>query len=87
MFDVLPLHGRLQPGQQQPVAFSFYGHSHVSRAVVARCHVEEGPTYEVTLRGEAADLTYRLDSTHLDLGRQVPKACALRPRAPKLFFN
>uniref|UniRef100_A0A672ZPB5 Uncharacterized protein n=1 Tax=Sphaeramia orbicularis TaxID=375764 RepID=A0A672ZPB5_9TELE len=66
MFDVLPIYGRLQPGEQQPITFSFYGHSYVSREVVAQCHVEEGPTYEVKLRGEASELTYGLDLTHVD---------------------
>lgn len=40
---MLPMHGHLQPGGQQLVTFSFYGHENISRQVVAQCHVEEGP--------------------------------------------
>lgn len=71
MFDILPIYGHLQPGDQQQVIFSFYGHENVSREVVAQCHVDEGPTYEITLRGEASVISYSLDSAHIDFGLQV----------------
>uniref|UniRef100_UPI003AADF4DB hydrocephalus-inducing protein homolog n=1 Tax=Centroberyx gerrardi TaxID=166262 RepID=UPI003AADF4DB len=71
VFDVLPIYGRMQPGDQQTVTFTFYGHAYVSREVVAQCHVEEGPTYDITLRGEASEITYSLDSTHINLGQQL----------------
>ncbi|KAK5867885.1 hypothetical protein PBY51_012341 [Eleginops maclovinus] len=71
VFDILPINGHLQPGEQQQVIFSFYGHENVSGEVVARCHVEEGPTYEVKLRGEASVISYSLDSTHIDFGLQL----------------
>lgn len=71
MFDVLPIYGQLQPGEQQLVAFHFYGHDYVSREVVAKCQVEEGPTYEIKLRGEASEVSYSLDSTIIDFGPQV----------------
>uniref|UniRef100_A0A3B5AYQ7 Hydin adenylate kinase-like domain-containing protein n=1 Tax=Stegastes partitus TaxID=144197 RepID=A0A3B5AYQ7_9TELE len=47
-------YGQLQPGDQQQVTLFFYGHKNASREVVAQCHVEEGPSYEVKLRGEAS---------------------------------
>lgn len=71
MFDVLPMYGHLQPGAKQQVTFSFYGHENISREVVAQCHVDEGPTYEVRLRGEASTISYNLDSTFLNFGLQV----------------
>ncbi|CAB1432186.1 unnamed protein product [Pleuronectes platessa] len=71
VFDVLPLYGRLQPGDQQLVNLSFYGHTHISREVTALCHVEEGPTYEMKLRGEASVISYSLDFTHVNLGVQL----------------
>ncbi|XP_035521672.1 hydrocephalus-inducing protein homolog [Morone saxatilis] len=71
VFDILPIYGHLQPGDQQQVTFSFYGHENVSREVVAQCLVEEGPTYEIKLRGEASVLSYSLDSTHIDFGLQL----------------
>ncbi|XP_034444093.1 hydrocephalus-inducing protein homolog [Hippoglossus hippoglossus] len=71
VFDVLPVHGRLQPGDQQLVEWSFYGHTHISREVTALCHVEEGPAYEIKLRGEASVISYSLDFTHVNLGVQL----------------
>ncbi|XP_045894223.1 hydrocephalus-inducing protein homolog [Micropterus dolomieu] len=71
VFDILPIYGHLQPGNQQLVILSFYGHKNVSREVVAQCHVEEGPTYEIKLRGEASVISYSLDSTHIDFGLQL----------------
>ncbi|XP_059190373.1 hydrocephalus-inducing protein homolog [Centropristis striata] len=71
VFDILPIYGHLQPGDQQQVIFSFYGHENVSREVIAQCHVEEGPTYEITLRGEASVISYSLDSDHIDFGVQL----------------
>lgn len=71
MFDILPIYGQLQPWEQQLVIFTFYGHAYISGQVVAQCHVEEGPTYDITLRGEASEITYSLDSTHINLGLQV----------------
>ncbi|XP_039456431.1 hydrocephalus-inducing protein homolog [Oreochromis aureus] len=71
VFDILPTHGHLQPGDQQAVTFSFYGHENISRQVVAQCHVEDGPAYEIILRGHASEISYTLDTTHLDFGQQL----------------
>ncbi|KAK2918189.1 hydrocephalus-inducing protein homolog [Channa argus] len=71
VFDILPIHGHLQPEDQQVVTFSFFGHANISREVVAQCHVEEGPTYEIKLRGEASAISYSLDSTHVNFGLQL----------------
>ncbi|KAM8861524.1 hydrocephalus-inducing protein homolog isoform 3-T3 [Synchiropus picturatus] len=70
VFDVVPIHGHLQPGAQQLVTFSFYGRDNICREVVAQCRVEEGPNYEVELKGEAAEISYRLDQTLIDFGLQ-----------------
>ncbi|GAA6221266.1 hydrocephalus-inducing protein homolog [Lates japonicus] len=71
VFDILPMYGHLQPGDKQLVTFSFYGHEHISREVVAQCHVKKGPTYEIKLRGEASVTSYSLDFTHVDFGLQL----------------
>ncbi|XP_056273332.1 hydrocephalus-inducing protein homolog [Pseudoliparis swirei] len=71
VFDILPIHGHLPPGKQQQVIFSFYGHENISREVVAQCRVEEGPAYEVQLRGEAAVVSYSLDAARIDFGLQL----------------
>ncbi|CAG5958443.1 unnamed protein product [Menidia menidia] len=70
VFDILPIYGHLQPGDQQLLTFSFFGHENVSREVVAQCHVEEGPTYDIKLKGEASEISYSLKSAHLDFGVQ-----------------
>ncbi|XP_076848184.1 hydrocephalus-inducing protein homolog isoform X3 [Brachyhypopomus gauderio] len=71
VFDILPIYGVLQPGESQQVTFSFFGHAHISGQMLALCEVEEGPTYEITVKGEASLVTYALDTTDIDLGPQV----------------
>ncbi|XP_065519814.1 hydrocephalus-inducing protein-like [Lathamus discolor] len=71
VFDILPLHGELQPGQSQRVCFSFFGHANTVSQVTALCGVEGGPSYEVALRGEASRISYLLDTTEIDCGLQV----------------
>lgn len=86
MFDVLPLHGHLQPGDQQLVTVCFYGHKDASREVVALCYVEEGPTYEIKLRGEASIISYNLDPTHVDFGLQVRTQGSFTQSLASQFF-
>lgn len=50
---------------------SFYAQENTRKQVVAQCHVEGGPTYEVNLLGEATVISYTLDSPHVDFGLQV----------------
>ncbi|KAM4640218.1 hydrocephalus-inducing protein-like [Amazona ochrocephala] len=71
VFDILPLHGELQPGQSQHVAFSFFGHANTVTQVRALCRVEGGPSYEVALRGEASHISYLLDTSEIDCGLQM----------------
>lgn len=71
MFDILPIYGLLQPGESQPVVVTFFGHANISSQVLALCEVEGGPTYEITLKGEASLVTYALDTTDINLGPQV----------------
>ncbi|KAM6946364.1 hydrocephalus-inducing protein homolog [Aplochiton taeniatus] len=71
VFDILPIYGLLRPGESQQVTFSFYGHAHISGQVLALCQVEEGPVYDITLKGEASLVKYSLDTMHIDLGLQL----------------
>ncbi|KAM8982871.1 hydrocephalus-inducing protein homolog isoform 2-T2 [Ara ararauna] len=71
VFDILPLHGELQPGQSQRVAFTFFGHANTVTQVTALCRVEGGPSYKVALRGEASHISYLLDTSEIDCGLQV----------------
>ncbi|XP_078688637.1 hydrocephalus-inducing protein-like [Branchiostoma floridae x Branchiostoma belcheri] len=71
VFDILPLYGILHPGETQRVSFTFYGHSGIGCNATAICEVEGGPTYEVTLKGEASLLEYRLEGLDIDYGKQL----------------
>lgn len=71
VFDILPLFGTLDPGESQQVQLTFYGHAWVSASVVALCHVEGGPTYQIPLRGEASVIKYHIDKRIIPLGTVV----------------
>ena len=73
VFDILPLHGTLLPGQSQQVQFTFYGHTGVATDVMAVCRVEGGPTYQVRLSGEASGVQYRFNRTNINMGQQVQR--------------
>lgn len=67
----MPIYGVLQPGEIQQVMFSFFGHADISAQVLAVCMVEEGPTYEIALKGEASLITYTLETTDINFGPLV----------------
>lgn len=71
MFDISSLYGQLQPGDTKLVTFSFLGHADISTHVLALCEVEGGPTYEITLKGQASFVSYTLDTNDIDFGLQV----------------
>ncbi|KAM4672094.1 hydrocephalus-inducing protein homolog [Amazona ochrocephala] len=71
VFDVLPLYGKLQPGESQQVMFTFFGHANIITRVTALCRVEGGPSYEMVLSGEASLIRYFLDITEIDCGLQL----------------
>eukprot|EP01116_Phalansterium_solitarium_P008376 TRINITY_DN2221_c1_g1_i5.p1 TRINITY_DN2221_c1_g1~~TRINITY_DN2221_c1_g1_i5.p1 ORF type:complete len:1262 (+),score=576.09 TRINITY_DN2221_c1_g1_i5:84-3869(+) len=68
-FDVLPIRGRLAPGQSQLTEFVFYARHERKTHAVACCSVVGGPQYEVPLVAEASSIVqYRLDRRLLDFG-------------------
>ncbi len=71
MFDISSLYGQLQPGDTKLVTFSFLGHTDINTHVLALCEVEGGPTYEITLKGQASFVSYMLDTNVMDFGLQV----------------
>ena len=73
MFDILPLHGVLQPGETQQVQFTFYGHAGITTEVMAACKVEGGPVYQLRLAGEASEVQYKFDTKMIDFGHHVSK--------------
>ncbi|XP_059682609.1 hydrocephalus-inducing protein homolog [Gavia stellata] len=71
IFDIVPLYGVLQPGESQRVTFTFFGHANIVASVTAVCKVEGGPTYKISLSGEASLIDYLLDVTEIDCGLQL----------------
>lgn len=49
IFDILPLSGKLEPGESENVEFIFYAILPQKFKTTAICHVEGGPDYEVQL--------------------------------------
>lgn len=68
VFDIMPLHGVVAPGDVQPVEFMFFGHADIIADVTAACKIEGGPTYEIRLSGEASQMRYKFSDKTLDLG-------------------
>lgn len=71
MFDILPLYGILEPGETEQVTFTFFGHADIWGEVKAVCEVEGGPTYELTITGEAGQVEYHFDHKEINFGKQV----------------
>ena len=69
IFDILPLHGVVQPGATQSFEFTFFGHPGVTREVVARCEVDGGPCYDIRLAGQASVVQYQFDRTTVKCGK------------------
>ncbi|XP_076989079.1 hydrocephalus-inducing protein homolog isoform X4 [Tamandua tetradactyla] len=70
VFDILPLYGVLQPLSSHQISFTFYGHCNIIAQAKALCEVEEGPTYEIMLRGEASLVNYSFDTKNINYGLQ-----------------
>ncbi|XP_052230840.1 hydrocephalus-inducing protein-like isoform X4 [Dreissena polymorpha] len=71
VFDILPLYGTLQPGDTEQVTMTFYGHADIWGQAKAICEVEGGPTYEITLKGEASLVSYKFDCKEIHYGKQM----------------
>ena len=67
LFDILPIHGTLQPDETIDVEFSFYGRANSSLSTTAICSVEQGPEYSLQLRGRASSIKYKLSRNVLKL--------------------
>ena len=67
LFDILPIHGTLQPDEVMDVEFSLYGRANSSLSTAAICSVEQGPEYTVQLKGRASSMKYKLSRSVLKL--------------------
>jgi hydrocephalus-inducing protein len=68
VFDILPVSGRLEPGQVENVEFTFQAGHGLLYSGVAVCSVDGGPDYEVPILGESSFVDFRLSATNLDYG-------------------
>ncbi|XP_064239335.1 hydrocephalus-inducing protein homolog [Aotus nancymaae] len=71
VFDILPLYGVLEPHSSHQMSFTFYGHCNIISQAKALCEVEGGPTYEITLKGEASLVNYSFDTKDIHYGLQL----------------
>eukprot|EP00929_Paragymnodinium_shiwhaense_P007666 TRINITY_DN111574_c0_g1_i1.p1 TRINITY_DN111574_c0_g1~~TRINITY_DN111574_c0_g1_i1.p1 ORF type:complete len:5027 (+),score=1455.52 TRINITY_DN111574_c0_g1_i1:94-15081(+) len=71
IFDILPIFGKIEPGETQIATFSYCAMSNRSFKAIACCTVDGGPEYEVQLRGSASNCQYRLDKQELDF-EEIP---------------
>jgi len=71
IFDILPIYGTLNPREMMQTTFTFYGHANIISAARAICEVEGGPTYEITLKGEASLVDYKFDYVEIDYNKIV----------------
>ncbi|XP_006878929.1 PREDICTED: hydrocephalus-inducing protein homolog [Elephantulus edwardii] len=71
VFDILPLYGVVLPHSSHQISFTFYGHCDIMARTKALCEVEGGPTYEISLKGEASLVVYSFDTKEINYGLQL----------------
>ena len=71
VFDILPLHGTIEPGESQTLQFSFYGHAFSERGAQAICDVDGGPKYRIDMKGQASLVEYEFDRLFIDFDQVV----------------
>ena len=71
IFNITPLFGTLNAGEVQNLTITYFGHKEIQAYVKAVCEVQNGPDYELYVRGEASVLNYELDTRHINLGNIV----------------
>jgi len=67
----MPIYGTLQPGESEQVTLTFYGHADIGSEARAVCEVDGGPSYEISLKGEASLVSYKFDSLEIDYNKIV----------------
>jgi hydrocephalus-inducing protein len=71
VFDILPVSGRLEPGQTENVEFTFQAGHGLLYNGIAVCSVDGGPDYEVPIIGESSFVDFKLSTQELDYG-EIP---------------
>jgi hydrocephalus-inducing protein len=62
VFDILPVSGRLMPGQSENVEFTFQAGHGLLYNGIAVCSVDGGPDYEVPILGESSFVDFKLST-------------------------
>jgi len=75
----MPIYGTLKPGELEQVTLTFYGHANISSEACAVCEVDGGPSYEITLKGEASLVNYKFDCLVIHYDKIVSNASQLFP--------
>ena len=68
VFDILPVSGVLQPGENEYVEFTYYAGNGIQYGGTAVCSCDGGPDYEIPIQGDSNLVTYRLSTKELDFG-------------------
>jgi hydrocephalus-inducing protein len=71
VFDILPVSGRLEPGQTENVEFTYQSGHGLLYNGIAVCSVDGGPDYEVPILGESSFVDFKLSTHELDYG-EIP---------------
>ncbi len=71
IFDISPLFGTLHSGESQMLSITYYGHKEIKAHVKAICSVENGPDYELLLKGEASVLNYEISNKNIEFSYVV----------------
>ena len=68
IFDILPVMGKLKPGETETVEFLYHASEGQKHTAIAVCKVDGGPDYEITLNGESSIVTYQLSRYSINFG-------------------
>ena len=93
LFDILPIYGRIEPGERQVMEFTYFAYPGLRENAVAVCKVAGGPEYQIRLAAESNMIYYHVEPTALDFGfspydRAVEKEVRVfnRGRVPFDFY-
>jgi Flagellar-associated PapD-like len=68
LFDILPVKGKLRPGESETVEFLYHASSGLKHKALAVCDVDGGPEYEINLTGESSEVNYSLSRYAINFG-------------------
>jgi hydrocephalus-inducing protein len=69
LFDIKPIQGFLNPGEQEPVLVSYFAYGGHPAAATAVLHVSGGPDCLVRLKGVPNSMSFQLEPQSIDCGQ------------------